>query len=52
MQKKKSTIAISSFSSANAYTVSVPTTAFTTGIDAGIDAGILAKSFQIDVATI
>ncbi|KAI3987349.1 hypothetical protein MKX01_003099 [Papaver californicum] len=41
-------VAISAFGSANAATVSVPTSAFTTGIPDGI----LAKSFKTDVATI
>ncbi|KAJ9699537.1 hypothetical protein PVL29_008229 [Vitis rotundifolia] len=41
-------VAISAFGSANAGTVSVPLSVFTTGIDDGI----LAKSFKTDVATI
>ncbi|KAF5466925.1 hypothetical protein F2P56_016806 [Juglans regia] len=44
----KSAIAISAFGSANAGTVSIPTTLFTTGIDDTI----LAKSFKTNVATI
>ncbi|OVA06041.1 Germin [Macleaya cordata] len=43
-----SSFAISAFGSANAGTVSVPASVFTTGIDDGI----LAKSFKTDVATI
>jgi quercetin dioxygenase-like cupin family protein len=45
---KNSAIAVSAFGSANAGTVSVPNTVFTTGIDDGI----LAKSFKTDIATI
>ncbi|KAJ9188656.1 hypothetical protein P3X46_000031 [Hevea brasiliensis] len=45
---KNPAIAISAFGSANAGTVSVPATVFTTGIDDTI----LAKSFKTDVATI
>ncbi|KAF3943781.1 hypothetical protein CMV_029691 [Castanea mollissima] len=43
-----SAIAISAFGSANAGTISVPTSVFTTGIDNGI----LAKSFNTNIATI
>ncbi|GLT65577.1 hypothetical protein SLA2020_430510 [Shorea laevis] len=45
---KNSAIAVSAFGSANAGTLSIPNTVFTTGIDDGI----LAKSFKTDVATI
>jgi quercetin dioxygenase-like cupin family protein len=45
---QKSAIAISSFGSANAGTVSVPLSVFATGIDDGI----LAKAFKTDVSTI
>ncbi|KAK9283068.1 hypothetical protein L1049_011297 [Liquidambar formosana] len=45
---KNYAIAVSAFGSANAGTVSVPSSIFTTGIDDGI----LAKSFKTDVATI
>ncbi|KAK7822220.1 germin-like protein 9-3 [Quercus suber] len=45
---KNSAIAISAFVSANAGTISVPTTVFTTGIDNGF----LAKSFNTNIATI
>ena len=45
---KNSAIAISAFGSANAGTISVPTTVFTTGIDNGI----LATSFMTNIATI
>ncbi|KAF5192946.1 Germin-like protein 9-3 [Thalictrum thalictroides] len=45
---KDSAMAVSSFGSANAGTVSVPNTVFTTGIDETI----LAMSFKTDVATI
>ncbi|KAM7277499.1 hypothetical protein ACFE04_019365 [Oxalis oulophora] len=41
-------MAVSCFGSANAGTVSVPTTVFGTGIDAGI----LAKAFKTDLSTI
>ncbi|KAK9999616.1 hypothetical protein SO802_019219 [Lithocarpus litseifolius] len=41
-------LAISAFGSANAGTVSIPNTLFTTGIDNNV----LAKSFKADVATI
>ncbi|KAM3740762.1 hypothetical protein ACB098_08G123200 [Castanea mollissima] len=41
-------IAVSAFGSANAGTVSLPNTLFTTGIDDNI----LAKSFKTDIATI
>nr|POF08918.1 germin-like protein 9-3 [Quercus suber] len=41
-------VAISAFVSANAGTISVPTTVFTTGIDNGF----LAKSFNTNIATI
>ena len=41
-------LAISAFGSANAGTVSLPNTLFTTGIDDNI----LAKSFKTDIATI
>ena len=41
-------LAISAFGSANAGTVSLPNTLFTTGIDDNV----LAKSFKTDVATI
>lgn len=41
-------LAISAFGSANAGTVSVPTTVFSTGIDDDI----LAKAFKTDVATV
>ncbi|KAI5666759.1 hypothetical protein M9H77_16612 [Catharanthus roseus] len=41
-------IAVSAFGSANAGTVSVPTTLFGTAVDVGV----LAKSFKTDVATI
>ncbi|XP_041021337.1 germin-like protein 9-3 [Juglans microcarpa x Juglans regia] len=44
----KSAVAISAFGSANAGTVSIPTTLFTTGIDDTI----LAKSFKTSLATI
>ncbi|KAJ8568488.1 hypothetical protein K7X08_028021 [Anisodus acutangulus] len=44
----KSATAVSAFGSANAGTVSLPTTLFATGIDDQI----LAKSFKSDVATI
>uniref|UniRef100_A0A2N9GZX5 Germin-like protein n=1 Tax=Fagus sylvatica TaxID=28930 RepID=A0A2N9GZX5_FAGSY len=43
-----SAIAVSAFGSANAGTVSVPNTVFTTSIDDGI----LAKSFNTDIGTI
>ncbi|XP_050215011.1 germin-like protein 9-3 [Mercurialis annua] len=45
---QNSALAISAFGSANAGTVSLPNTLFTTGIDDNI----LAKSFKTDVATI
>jgi quercetin dioxygenase-like cupin family protein len=45
---KNPATAISAFGSANAGTVSVPTTVFATGIDDNI----LAKAFKTDVATI
>ncbi|KAK9280476.1 hypothetical protein L1049_014168 [Liquidambar formosana] len=45
---KNPAMAISAFGSANAGTVSVPASVFTTGIDDGI----LAKAFKTDVATI
>lgn len=45
---KNSAIAVSAFGSANAGTVSLPTTLFTTGVDDVI----LAKSFKTDVGTI
>ena len=41
-------LAISAFGSANARTVSIPNTLFTTGIDNNV----LVKSFKTDVATI
>ncbi|KAK9999619.1 hypothetical protein SO802_019222 [Lithocarpus litseifolius] len=41
-------LAVSAFGSANAGTVSLPNTLFTTGIDNNI----LAKSFKTDIATI
>jgi hypothetical protein len=47
-QTQKSAIAISSFGSANAGTVSVPLSVFSTGIDDGI----LAKAFKTDLYTI
>ena len=43
-----SALAISAFGSANAGTVSVPNSVFTTGIDDGN----LAKSFYTDIGTI
>ncbi|KAL7202243.1 hypothetical protein ACSBR1_033838 [Camellia fascicularis] len=45
---QKPALAVSSFGSANAGTVSVPNGVFT----AGIDDTILAKSFKTDIATI
>ena len=45
---KSPAIAISTFGSANAGTVSLPNTLFTTGIDDNV----LAKSFKTDIATI
>lgn len=45
---KEPAVALSTFGSASAGTVSVPSSLFTTGIDEAI----LAKSFKIDVATI
>ncbi|KAJ9177912.1 hypothetical protein P3X46_009840 [Hevea brasiliensis] len=45
---QKPAFAISAFGSANAGTISLPNTIFTTGIDDNI----LAKSFKTDVATI
>lgn len=46
--EKNAAVAVSAFGSANAGTVSVPNSVFTTGIDDNI----LAKSFKTDVATI
>ncbi|XP_034688111.1 putative germin-like protein 9-2 [Vitis riparia] len=48
VDSKSSAVAVSAFGSANAGTVSVPNSVFTTGIDDNI----LAKSFKTDVATI
>ncbi|KAM7496947.1 hypothetical protein LguiA_021361 [Lonicera macranthoides] len=45
---KNPALAVSAFGSANAGTISVPTSVFTTGIDDNI----LAQSFKTDVATI
>jgi hypothetical protein len=45
---KNPATAISAFGNANAGTVSVPSTVFATGIDDYI----LAKAFEIDIATI
>jgi quercetin dioxygenase-like cupin family protein len=45
---KNLAVAVSSFGSASAGTVSIPSTLFTTGVDSGI----LAKAFKTDVATI
>ncbi|OWM73642.1 putative germin-like protein 9-2 [Punica granatum] len=45
---QKEAVAISAFGSANAGTMSIPVTVFTTGIDDNI----LAKSFKTDVGTI